>query len=571
MKRRHLLVVAGVVLVAALVAAGCGGSSSSNSQGTTTQAATRAPAASNGGAPKAGGTLIFGAEQEPPCMNPFLNDCNNTWQLYFTQLVLRSAFVVNPKFQYVPDLVTGATLQMNPERVTYHIKKQAKWNDGTPVTGKDFVFTYRTIMNKAWDKKPTGGGIISRIGYDHIVKSQIGDGGKSVTFTFKPSFADWKDLFSTILPQHALQGTDLTKDFINAFTNPKTGKPISDGPFVFGNWAHGSQFSLVRNPAWWGPHKSYLSKIVARFLTDSNTEIQQLRGGEVDAIYPQPQLPLAQLRTQKGVTVESNLGPNWEHIDINTDPKKSPLLAKPWVRQALMLSIDRKSMVDSLLGKLSSGLKPLDNLVYLNNNPNYKPDFAVWNYDPKKAQQILQSHGCSKAGGVWTCGGKKLAFQFESTTGNQLRTLAFEIIQQQLKANGIQVTNNFKPSTVFFGSDLTNRNYQLGMYAWSAPSPDPTQTTPIYFCPNDGGGQNFTGYCNKQVDALFKKGNAELNQAKRAQYYNQADRIMAQSVPTIPLYQKPTFLAFQNYVHNMHDNVLAFGPMWNAQDWYISR
>jgi peptide/nickel transport system substrate-binding protein len=110
-------------------------------------------------------------------------------------------------------------------------------------------------LNKVWDKKPTGGGIVSRVGYDQIAAAEIAGGGKTVTFTFKPSFADWKDLFTTILPRHALQGTDLTKDFINDFNNPKTGKPISDGPFVFTTWNKGSSFTLVRNPKWWGPHR----------------------------------------------------------------------------------------------------------------------------------------------------------------------------------------------------------------------------------------------------------------------------------------------------------------------------
>jgi hypothetical protein len=87
MKRRHLWMGAGVVLLAAVLAAGCGGSSSSSSQSTTSQVtAAGKSVGSTGGAPNHGGTLIFGAEQEPPCMNPFLNDCNNTWQLYFTQL-----------------------------------------------------------------------------------------------------------------------------------------------------------------------------------------------------------------------------------------------------------------------------------------------------------------------------------------------------------------------------------------------------------------------------------------------------------------------------------------------------
>jgi peptide/nickel transport system substrate-binding protein len=520
---------------------------------------------------KNGGTLIFGAEQEPPCMNPNLNDCNNTWQAYFTQLVLRSSYVVNPQYQYVPDLITRTRLQLNPERVTYFIKPNAKWNDGQQVTANDYVFTWKTIMNKAWDSKPTGGGIVSRTGYDQIKSAKIFQGGKAVTFTFRPNFADWKDLFGFIMPKHALQGTDYTKDFINDFTNPKNGKAISDGPFVFGKWNKGSDFTLTRNPAWWGPHRPYLDKIVARFLTDSNTEIQQVRGGEVDAIYPQPQLPLAALRGASGLTVQSHLGPIWEHIDVNLT-KGNPLLHNLWVRQALMQSINRNQILSTLFSKLNPSLQPLNNLIYLNNNPAYQPHFKQWDYNVAKAKSTLESHGCKKGGdGIYSCGGTRMSFQFESTAGNQLRELAFEVMQQQLKANGIEITNNFKPSNIFFGQDLPNGNFELGMYAWSAPSADPSTGTAIYFCPNNGGTQNYTQFCSAKVDALFKTGNTTLKNAARTAAYNQADTILAANIPTIPLYQKPTFLVYHNYVEGMTDNVLSAGPMWNAENWWLNK
>ncbi len=559
MLRRHLWLVAVAALAAGVVLAGTASAGSSK------------VAAKSTAKVKIGGTLIFGAEQEPPCMNPNLNDCNNTWQAYFTQLVLRSAWVVNPQFVYLPDLITKATLQLHPMRVTYYIKKQAKWNDGLPVTGNDFVFTLKTIMNKAWDSKPTGGGIVSRVGYDQIKSSKVFQGGKAVTFTFTPNFADWKDLFGFIMPQHALQGTDYTKDFINDFVNPKNGKEISDGPFLFTKWNHGSDFTLVRNTKWWGAHRPYLNSIVARFLTDSNTEIQQVRGGEVDAIYPQPQLPLAALRQAPGLVVQSHLGPIWEHIDINMT-KGGPLLSQTWFRQALMMSINRPAVVNTLFKTLNPSLKPLDNLIYLNNNPAYKPDFAKYNYNPTKAATLLKAHGCAKGGdGIYSCGGNKASFQFESTAGNQLRTLAFEIMQQQLKSNGIEITNNFKPSNIYFGQDLPNGTYQLGMYAWSAPSPDPSTGTAIYFCPNNGGGQNYTGFCSSKVDQLFKYGNISLNPATRVKYFNQADAILSNALPTIPLYQKPTFLVYHTYVKGMTDNVLSPGPMWDAENWWLSK
>ena len=137
--------------------------------------------------------------------------------------------------------------------------------------------------------------------------------------------------------------------------------------------------------------------------------------------------------------------------------------------------------------------------------------------------------------------------------------------------NGIEITNNFKPSNIYFGQDLPNGNFELGMYAWSAPSADPSTGTAIYFCPNDGGGQNYTGFCSSKVDALFKKGNQTLTPKLRTSYFNQADSILSNSLPTIPLYQKPTFLVYHTYVKGMTDNVLSAGPMWNAENWWLSK
>src|SRR6266568_4884751 len=233
MHRRHLWLLAASLIVAL---------------GLVTAASARV---SHSSAPKVkvGGTLLFGAEQEVDCLNLLLNPCNQFWGQVFQSPVIRPAYVIQPDFSYKPDLVSKVALKLRPMRLTYYIRKQAKWNDGVPVTAKDF------------------------------------------TFTFKKPYADWKDLFSPyVLPQHALAGADFSTVWNDGIVNPKSGKPISDGPFVLTQWQKGSQITEVRNPSWWGPHKPYLNSIIFRFLTNTNTEIQQVRGGEVDAIYPQPQL-----------------------------------------------------------------------------------------------------------------------------------------------------------------------------------------------------------------------------------------------------------------------------------------
>jgi peptide/nickel transport system substrate-binding protein len=205
------------------------------------------------------------------------------------------------------------------------------------------------------------------------------------------------------------------------------------------------------------------------------------------------------------------------------------------------------------------------------NQPEYQAHFGQWNYNPEKAAQLLESNGCKKGGGgIYSSNGTRLSFKFESTKGNQLRELAFGIIQQRLKANGIEVKNDFKPSNIAFGQDLVPGNWQLFMFAWVA-TPDPGPAKPIWSCPNRGGTQNYMGYCNPQVTSLLEKSDALLKPAQRAATVNGADKLIGQDVPSVPLYQKPTFLVKHDYVKNMHDNATNQGPFFNAQDWWLNK
>ena len=507
------------------------------------------------------GTVVFGAEQGGGpdwCLNQAMyNDCGEFWNSVFLTPVLRGVFMIQPNFTYKPDLISKFTLQLSPMRVTYYIKAKAKWSDGVPVTGKDIKFSWQVQMD------PKLKDHVNNAGYDQI-KSVTGS-GKVVKVTFRTPYADWKDLFGSgyVLPAHALTGANMINVWTDNIVNPKTGKPISNGPFLETAFDRGSGITLTRNPAWWGT-KPKIDRIVFKFLTDTNTEIQQIRGGEVDAIYPQPQQALSELNGQAGLRIQSNLGTTWEHIDIQQGPKGNPLAKNLWVRQALILSIDRLSTVKALFGQLNPRLRPLNNTIFVTNHPAYKQNWAKWTYNRTKAENILKAHNCTKAAdGIYRCGGTKLSFQFESTRGNKLRELSFTFFQDQAKKAGIELLNNFKPAGTYFGEDLPNHNYDLALFAWVG-SPDPAGSVEIWKC---NGQSNYMEYCNKKVSSLLEASDVQLNVKKRFALFNQADALMANDIPTIPLYQKPTYLVFKAGIKGMKDNATLQGPTWNAEAW----
>jgi peptide/nickel transport system substrate-binding protein len=508
------------------------------------------------------GTIVFGAEQGGGpdwCLNQVLtNDCGEFWNSVFLTPVLRGVFMIQPNFTYKPDLISKFKLQQAPMRVTYYIKAKAKWSDGVAVTGKDIKFTWQTIMD------PKIKDHVSQAGYDQI-KSVVGS-GKVVKVTFSKPYADWKDLFTSgfVLPQHALAGSNMLNVWTDNVVNPKTGKPIGNGPFLQTSFDRGSGITLTKNPKWWGSPKPKVDRIVFKFLTDTNTEIQQVRGGEVDAIYPQPQQALSELSGQAGLRIQSNLGTTWEHIDIQQGPKGNALAKNLWVRQALILSLDRLSTVKALFGQLNPRLRPLNNAIFVTNHPAYKQNWAKWTYNRTKAENILKAHNCTKAAdGIYRCGGTKLSFQFESTRGNKLRELSFTFFQDQAKKAGIELLNNFKPAGTYFGEDLPNHNYDLALFAWVG-SPDPAGSVEIWKCNGD---QNYMEYCNKKASRLLEATDVQLNVKKRFALFNQADALMANDIPTIPLYQKPTYLVFKAGIKGMKDNATLQGPTWNAEAW----
>jgi peptide/nickel transport system substrate-binding protein len=545
MKQRRLFLLVGLVLASVLVL----GASSTGSAGTKAT-------------PKPGGTMVFGAEQEPPCLMGLLAGCNNTWTAWIANNpVIYPAYVEKPDFSFVPGLIDKATVvSQKPFTLLWHINAKAVWSDGVPVTADDLIYSEQVQTDSKLELAQTSG-------YDQIVKS-IKVNSKTVKFVFKKPYAAWKTLFGggQILPQHALAGSDISTVWNDNVNNPKTNKPIGDGPYLVTNYTKGQSITLTRNPKWWGPHKPYLDKVIFKFVTNTDSEIQAIRGGEVDAIYPQPQLQLADLKNTSGLKIQTHSGTTLEHIDFNAGKKGMPLVSAPWFRQAIAYSIDRTALVKQLYGTISPGLPVAQNLTYTSNQKEYVPHFQIYKYSPAKVAAIMKAHKCTKGGdGIFTCNGTRASIKFSTTAGNKLRELGQEIMQAQAKAAGIEFTIANQPSSLLFPA-LASNDYEMTDFAWVTTG-DPAGQVDIYGC---GGGSNWKAYCSTKVTNLLKASDAELDPTKRAADVNAADAVMALNVPTVPLFQKPTYLVYKSKLQNMIDNSSLFGPTWNIQDWWIS-
>jgi len=551
MRKRSILLLAGAfVLVASLVIG---------------------PAATAGPDRQAAGTVIFGHDQEPSTLNPYITEGNNYPTPLAINPVLAYGMIYNNKATLVAYLMDGVAkiVKKEPLTVSFKYKQSAVWSDGKPVTGNDFLVTYRTIMDPNWD-------ITSRDGWQDI--ASVKAKGKAVTVTWKKgkAYSGWDALVATSpMPAHKVAGqnfNDLWRDSMD----------ISSGPFKFQSWQKGTQLTLVKNPAFKAGTSANLDRIVFRYIPSTPSEFQALKSGEIDVMEPQPQLQIKDFFTDSKFKVQISPGYQWQHLDIQTGPKGHPALKKKYVRQALAQGINRRQIINALfvtpgLVKSPKDLPVLQSNIFKNFEPYYKPNWARWGFSQKNVIALLKKNGCT--GGpdkpsasnsdIWSCPGvDKLSFRFTTTSGNQFRALAFEIMQKQLKSVGIELLPRFGPNTLVFGQVLPSGDWDLFLFTWiSSPSGSATSFTQ-YGC---GGGQNYMNYCNKKASALYNKANFNADPVSRAQQLNAAETITVEDVNSIPLWMPPIYVLNNKKVSGTVLNPTQQGSTWNAETWKVTR
>jgi len=511
---------------------------------------------------KAKGVLVFGQEQDVNGFNTSLTCCASFWADVQTVPVIRGAYIVDAKLQHLKDLVTKASATRTT--LSYTIRSDANWYWGgrkSPVTYKDFVYTWQQMIDPTND-------VVARDGYDQIT-GFTHKGAKQITFEWKKPFADWQDLFGVVYPSAALAGLAFNTIWTSCICG-SDGKPVSDGPFYLSNYTKGQGSTLTANPFTYGK-KPALKEVDFKIITATNTEVQAMRSGEVDAINPTFGVYLEQLKGVGGITYSQVPGLFQEHIDIQFGSKGNPLLRNPWFRQSIMMGIDRASLIQTVYGSLAGNTAPLDNIVYYQSDAGYKPDFKKWNFNPAKALALLKKHctGGPRAvsqsnSAMWTCSGYPANIRYTWAAGNATRTTQEAIIKQELKAIGIELTDASLPANVIFGpTGIPSGNYDLANFAWVT-SADPSGYVPIWSC---GGASNYLSYCNRKATALLEASDHELDPAKRMKDFQQAGALMAHDIPTIPLYSRPNPLIWKSDVLGMKNNPSLTGFAWNMEDW----
>jgi peptide/nickel transport system substrate-binding protein len=291
-------------------------------------------------------------------------------------------------------------------------------------------------------------------------------------------------------------------------------------------------------------------------------------------IYPQPQLDLVGQvkKLEPNVTSDVNFGLSFEHLDFNTT---DPILADVNVRKAFAMALDRQKIVDQTVGQFSSDAQVLNNHIWETNQPEYQDNAPAEYKTPNAAaaKQLLEQSGWALGpDGIYAKGGQRLSIRIDTTANNPLRQTTIEVMIPQLKAAGIEATFNAN-TDIFAGPDkptsLIAGGFQAALFAWVG-NPFVSSQPPIYQSPKGGAvGQNYSRIGTPEIDALLGQLVATTERSKQVDITNQVDKLLWNQMATLPLYQKPTFIAYSSTVKGVQDNPTQAGPLWNSSTWSV--
>lgn len=493
----------------------------------------------------AGESLRFQLYQEPTSFNPITVSQGADGQI--VSLQFRSLVALRP------DGVQGElaeSYEVSSDATTYEFKlRKNNWSDGTPFTAADVEFSLQAYLNTSLES-PFSGFLTPIVGAAEYAEGKttsisglsVPDPSTVVLKITEPNASFLADLENIrILPKSVFEGIDITEMNEDEFFREPT---IGMGPYIFSRWVTDDQIEFKANPEFWVDPK--LDTVYAQYLT-TDVARAQLDTGEIN---------IAQLAPADVKAVEETPGVNVLTAQGNTLMMLLPSIDKgalkdARVRQAMMYAIDRQAILDNLVD--GQGTVPA--------TPIFRPDWAQnpsvtpYPYDPERARQLLAEAGWDKSTEV------KLGI----VPGDQEREALLAIVAGQLQEVGMNAKiTTYEPATL--SKVIADGSFDT-IITILGNTDEPASNNARFTCDQIRPvGINYSGWCDEKLDELLRRGATDIDQDARADAYQQAQKILHDQLPLLPLY-------VTNTSYGVTEGVTGVDPITltaTAENWGLS-
>lgn len=527
-------------------------------------------------APSTGGNKVItiAYTQEPSALNPIY--MNQWFASNLLDLFLDNALITfNDKNEAMPWIakeiptIENGGISKDGKVLTFNLRDDVKWSDGTPLTADDYVFTWQMIMS---DKNK----VSSRDPFETKVEKVEAKDPYKLVVTFKEPYAPWMTtIFSRVnstsaIPKHILEPVfqkDGTLDNADWNRNPTVGV----GPFLFKEWESGSHLTFQANPDFW-MGKPKADQIFFRIVPDDAAQLAAIKAGDVDVgvfISPSDVPDLQKLGTLDVAKVQSGYKESWFfNMSAEDATKGHPALQDANVRRAVVMAVDRDKIDQELMYGLT---KPA--LTFWDGMPQADPSIQPIKFDPEGAKKLLDDAGWKVgADGIREKDGVKLKLRYVTTT-REVRKNTQAIVQQQWKDVGIDTELVNHPSEVFFNSygdkgPVATGQYDVAQWSYNPNFPDPD--VPAWLCseiPSDKNppGNNWEFVCDKELDALFQKQAQTVDAKARTDIFHQIQKIMTDKVYWVSIWDDPDLWTISKNTTGIKFSGAT--PFWNSYEW----
>lgn len=467
-------------------------------------------------------TIHLGNLTEPNDLDPHIVDSQQTFNIVMG-LVEGLAQYHPQTCEPVPAVATRWTQSEDGLRWTFHLRPEARWSNGDPVTARDFLWSYQRVLTPSLAAEYASMLFVLRNAeayYTGTVKNfgEVGvsapddhtlvlDLARPVPYLDKlVCHAIWYPVHRPTLEKH---GDPFQRG--SKWTRP--GNFVGNGYFVLAEWRPNQFVRLTKSPTYWERDRVLLNEAIFYPVENSTTEESMFRAGQLHVTSSIPTEKIAVYKEDPALAgllhQEVLLATYFYRFNVTRPPFNDVR-----VRKALSLAIDRSQIVE----RVSKGGQPPAGHLTPPGIAGFEAGIPA-PHDPEKARALLAEAGFPGGKGF-----PKFDILFNTNEGH--RQIAEAIQQMWRRELGVD-TGLYNQESKVYVATMRTLDYAVARFAWVGDYLDPTTFLDIM---KSDSGNNQTGWANSEYDALLRKAELSRSQEERYSLFKHCEQILAEEI-----------------------------------------
>ncbi|MDC3412279.1 ABC transporter substrate-binding protein [Aquibacillus sp. 3ASR75-11] len=400
---------------------------------------------------------------------------------------------------------------------TFTLREGVKFHDGTDFTAEDVVFNFERWASSAENIYYGYMFGATEDNLSGIIDKVEATGDYEVQITLSEPNAPF--LSTLAMPPFGIASPDAIEKYGEDYFK----NPVGTGPFVFKEWIVDDSITLTKNEEYFG-EVAKVDEVIFRTIPDNGARFMELQAGSIDAMNGLNPQDIDTAESDENLQVIRRPSMNVSYMAMNTD-KEGPMSNK-LVRQAVNLAIDKDKLMTLFEGIGKPAKNPLPPSIW-----GYNDEIEDYGYDIEEAKRLLAEAGYGDGFEVslYTMSNPRPYLPQPKVTAQAIQQMLSEV---NIKVNIVE--NDWDTHL----TKTENGEHDMAFLGWTGDNGDPDNFLYVLLDKDNakkGSAGNIAFYKNDEVHDLLKSAQTEMDQAKRTDYYMQAQEIIKEDAPWFPI------------------------------------